>query len=161
MKTNNKSGFSLLELLVVVSIIAVLIGLALPNFIGARERARDTRRKAELNELKKALRLYYNDFETYPATGTGTNIVGCGTNGDQACPVAGPFQAGGASGDETMYMKRLPQGTYFYTRAASGDDFRLRMVLDNRSDPDLTTSQAQCPPLSGTYGATDYVVCAD
>lgn len=161
MRNEYQHGFSLLELLVVVSIIAVLIGLALPNFMGARERARDTRRKAELNELKKALRLYYNDYSIYPATGTGTNIVGCGTSGDAACPQAGPFQAGGAAGTDTMYMKRMPQGTYFYTRAASGDDFRLRMTLDNRSDTDLTTSQTQCPPLSGTYGATDYVVCAD
>ena len=58
---NVSRGFSLIELLVVIAITAALIAVALPNFVGARERARDVKRKAEMAELRNALRLYYND----------------------------------------------------------------------------------------------------
>ena len=51
-------GFSLLELLVVIAIIAVILAVAVANFVGARQRARDVRKKAELTQLKSALRLY-------------------------------------------------------------------------------------------------------
>src|SRR3989304_4722403 len=75
-----KKGFSLIELLVVITIIAALVAVALPNFLGARQRARDAKKKAELRELKSALRLYYNDFNSYPG-GTGYYIKGCGATG--------------------------------------------------------------------------------
>ena len=62
--SNNKQkeAFTLVELLVSIAVIATIIGLALPNFLGARTRARDARRKGELGQLKTALQLYYNDY---------------------------------------------------------------------------------------------------
>ncbi|MBI3577150.1 prepilin-type N-terminal cleavage/methylation domain-containing protein [Candidatus Gottesmanbacteria bacterium] len=168
-------GFTLLELLVVIAIIAVIIGLALPNFLGARERARDYKRKAELLELKTALRLYFSDYNKYPSWSNGLLIWGCGTSGGSVCPACttAEFAAGGADGCGTIYMRRLPKSTsggveYRYYQTNAGDDFRLKVTLENASDPDLATSQVKCPTTtpvgSGTninYGATDYVVCAD
>src|SRR3990167_2876055 len=93
-----KKGFSLIELLVVISIIAVISAVGMTNFLGARERARDARRKQELVQLRNALRLYYNDYRGYPATDSDTYIMGCGVDGDTTCPGAcsgGQFAAGG------------------------------------------------------------------
>lgn len=124
-----RQGFSLIELLVVIAIIAVLVALALPNFLGARERARDTKKKEELVQLKNALRLYYNDRQTYPASdATNQYIMGCGTTWADQCPKLGPFQAGPV-GSETMYMKKLPD-SYTYTLVGT-DDFLLKTTLDN------------------------------
>lgn len=153
-------GFSLIELLVVITIIAALVAVALPNFLGARQRAKDARRKAELGELKSALRLYYNDYNSYPS-GSGAAINGCGTAGTSACPQTGPFQAGPA-GSETVYMKRLP-AEYLYSlhplHPTNTDDFLAKVTLDNTSDPDIPVSQARCGYPIPTPG--EYHICAD
>ncbi|MFA5103139.1 MAG: type II secretion system protein, partial [Candidatus Thermoplasmatota archaeon] len=44
-----KQGFTLIELLVAIAIMAVIMALAFPNYLSARERARDTKLKAEMN----------------------------------------------------------------------------------------------------------------
>ncbi len=155
-----QSGFSLIELLVVITIIAALVGVAMPNFLGARQRAKDSRKKAELRELRNALRLYYNDFRAYPG-GTGYYINGCGTVGTSQCSRTGPFQAG-ESGSETVYMKSLPLD-YNYNRhplkPTDTDDFLLKVVLDNLSDGDIAGSQLRCGYPTPT--PSEYHICAD
>src|SRR3989304_7925641 len=85
-KMNNKKGFTLIELIVVISIIGVLSTLIINNLNDARSRARDTKRKQELSGLKIALRLYYNDYQTYPAADAGNgDILGCGATGTDTC----------------------------------------------------------------------------
>ena len=147
-------GFTLIELIVVMSIIGVLATLIINNLNDARARARDSKRKTELTQLKTALRIYYNDYQTYPAhPGGNADIMGCGATGTDAC---------GGSEEEfsttsTTYMKQLPSFTY-YSQDDSGEGFTLKTTLENASDSDLTTSQSQC---SGTHVATDFVLCAD
>ena len=53
-----RTGFTLIELLVVISIIGLLAGLVISNVAGVRERARDVERKTDLDQIKKALRMY-------------------------------------------------------------------------------------------------------
>ena len=158
-------GFSLIELLVVISIIAVITGLSLTNFLGARERARDTRRKSDLQQLKNALRLYYNDYNKYPASDSNTYIAGCGTDGTVKCPgtcVAGEFAAGGADGCSTVYMRTLPT-EYTYDRhpnkPGDTDEFLLSVTLENASDENSAASQGRCGISPAV--AQQYVVCAD
>lgn len=154
-----KKGFTLIELLVVVSIIAMLTALIMVNFNAARERARDVQRKSDLDNVKKALRMYYNDNGLYPAHSTDNEIVGCGTG-------ASPAACGWGSGwtRQTMtYMKVLPQDTiqgqtYSYLQQSIGQDFRLWATLENKSDGEITKSQARC---SGSWSVGQYVVCAD
>jgi len=148
-----KFGFTLIELLVVIGIIATLTGLALPNYMGARERARDARKKGELHELKQALRLYYNDYETYPADNNAGGIMGC-VDGATLCTTT-------FATTSTTYMKRMPED-YSYSQENAGEDFRLVAALETASDGDLAASQTRCPDLGGgEWAATDYVVCAD
>lgn len=54
-------GFTLIELLIVIAIIGILSALIVPNFMAARERARDSRRKSDLSQVQKALELYHQD----------------------------------------------------------------------------------------------------
>ena len=161
----DSAGFSLIELLVVISIIAVITAVGMTNFLGARERARDARRKQDLVQLKNALRLYYNDYNAYPASISDTYIGGCGTDGTAQCPgscTGAEFAAGGADGCATVYMRELP-AQYTYERhpnkLTDTDDFLLSVTLENASDEDSTTSQARCGITPAT--ASTYVVCAD
>lgn len=160
----DKKGFTLIELLVVISIIGVLATLIVTNLNEARGRAKDVKKKQTLTQLKTALRLYYNDFGGYPATGNGRVFNACGTNGTTACTPDGVFSAGSGP---TVYMNRLVKnGDYFefnYYPCDSGNSYVLKVTLDNTSDPDIATSQLRCPAAacSLSYSATEYVVCAD
>lgn len=64
----NKKGFTLIELLVVIVIIGILAaivgGIVLAN---GRKRANDATAKSRMGEIKKALEVYYNDNDAYPA----------------------------------------------------------------------------------------------
>lgn len=65
MKSDIK-GFTLIGVLVAISIIGVLATEVLSSLSSARERARDTRRLTEAKSLQKALELYYLDNNEYP-----------------------------------------------------------------------------------------------
>lgn len=61
-----RAGFSFIELLVAVSIIAILAAIAIPNFLEAQTRSKVARVKAELATLATALEAYHVDNNVYP-----------------------------------------------------------------------------------------------
>lgn len=60
-----ESGFTLIELMVVVLIIAILIAIAVPTFLGARERAHDSKTKRELRDGLVAAKVHYVDTRDF------------------------------------------------------------------------------------------------
>lgn len=56
---NNLRGFSLIELLVVISIIAILSVIGITVFSGVQKNARDASRKADIDAISKALEVNY------------------------------------------------------------------------------------------------------
>lgn len=66
-------GFTLIELMIVVAIIAILAGILIPNFTHARAQAQTAACEANLREIATAFELYYADLQVYPA-GTGASI---------------------------------------------------------------------------------------
>lgn len=73
----HQKGFTLVELLVVISIASLLASIVLNSLKGVRVKARDARRMTDLKEIQKALTLYYHDYGAYPgmsvSTGEGAN----------------------------------------------------------------------------------------
>ena len=61
-----KKGFTIIEMLIVVTIIAVLAGLILRGMGGALPRSRDARRLGDLKNIQNMLELYYTKHNTYP-----------------------------------------------------------------------------------------------
>jgi len=135
MKKNK--GFSLIELLVVISIIGVLTTVLVMNFVGSRERARDAQKIQNLNSIKNALRMYYNENQAYPANLS--SIVGVGTSG---------YIAG--LGDTT--------GGLYYGLTGGGDGFILKVPLEVGAGNEDINSQTNCG-----IGVTEkyYAVCAN
>jgi general secretion pathway protein G len=70
---NMQRGFSLLEVLVSISIIVMIASVLLAGFSAAREKAQDSQRITELRQLKFALELYHNDHGHYPRESEGAN----------------------------------------------------------------------------------------
>lgn len=150
-----QNGFSLVELLVVISIIGTLAGLLITNLVGVRGRAADSKIKNNMRSLKTALRLYYNDYQQYPNASSG-DMLGCGTDGDTACTEGGVFSAGTGP---TVYMQELPE-SFTYTVSGDNESFVIATTLSNASDADIETSATSC---GQTYTASSsaYFVCND
>lgn len=62
-----KNGFTLVELLVVISIVGLLSSVVFSGLQSARVKARDTKRMSDLRQIRMALELYYDSNGTYPA----------------------------------------------------------------------------------------------
>jgi len=128
-----KKAFTLVELLVVISIIGTLVAILLPNFMGARERARDAQKIQDAYAIKNALRMYYNDNQAYPTPNAGTVNL------------------------PTSYM--MPSGLeHTYEQTNSGDGFVIRILLESGQGDDDLESQRKCG-----VGATNkiFAVCAN
>ena len=67
----NVKGFTLVELIIVISVIAILIGIALPRMRGMIDEGNTTRAAAELRTLQAAVESYYvHNSKVYPPTGS-------------------------------------------------------------------------------------------
>ena len=71
----NKKGFTLIELLVVIAIIGVLASIVLASLNTARRKGRDTRRVADVGQIRLALELYFDSSRSYPP-GTQAALAG-------------------------------------------------------------------------------------
>lgn len=144
----HKIGFTLIEILVVISILAAFVTMLVPNFMVARVKARDSKRKSDLKQIQKALELYRQD-QTPPIY-----------------PAALPTPCGSwKSADlSTTYMNVVPgdpmtscptQTGYHYVRDPS-DTMRydLYTCLEDKADSERTN----CPP-SGFTCATGPGYC--
>src|SRR5437867_2776369 len=61
-----KRGFTLVELLAVIAIIAILISILLPVVIGARQRAQQVQCAANLKQLGMAMTMYTQQYRFFP-----------------------------------------------------------------------------------------------
>ena len=79
---NSKKGFTLVELVIVMAVIAVILSVVIPNLRGMQQESQITKAEGELNTLKSAIVSYWrNNGNVYPAnittalTGASPQIV--------------------------------------------------------------------------------------
>lgn len=61
-----EKGFTLIELIIVITLIGILVGLGLPQFKNATKRTREAALKENLFTLRKLINQYYVDKGNYP-----------------------------------------------------------------------------------------------
>jgi len=70
-----EKGFTLIELLIVVAIIGIVAGIAIPRFLGARTVARVTRAFADMRTIADGLEMYFTDENKYPTALTDADLA--------------------------------------------------------------------------------------
>lgn len=74
MNMNLRKGFTLIEILIVVAIIAILASVVLVGLGPTQQAGRDARRSSDLHEVQNGLELYYNRNGSYPVLSADSGI---------------------------------------------------------------------------------------
>lgn len=116
----NKKGFTLIELLVVIMILGILAALITGNFFTSLKKGRDAKRKGDLEQIQRALEMYYEDKKAYPLALT---------FGGKLC------ETGACGANEKVYMQKVPDdpisGKDYQYLSTSGADYKLFACLEN------------------------------
>jgi general secretion pathway protein G len=115
-QVTHESGFTLVEMLVVLVIMALLMALIAPNFLGRVGGARSQSAQAQIENLASALEIYSLDVGRYPATELGLSALVQPPAGEIGW--AGPYlRRGGVPND--------PWGNAYIYRSDTADHFAL------------------------------------
>lgn len=71
-KHSSRGGFTLIEILLVISIIAVLSSIGMVSYMSAVRRSRDTKRISDIEQIRTALEMHRTDRGFYPDEGGGS-----------------------------------------------------------------------------------------
>ena len=122
----NRKGFTLVELVVVIAIIGILAGIAIPRFIDATETARGAKIVADMRTIQAAEIMYYAKYAKYPSntaatTGGDANFVAL-IQGGWPTPPNGSFSIAKTLGTDTAgtFTAGTTATAYTYTNASAG-----------------------------------------
>ena len=172
----HQSGFSLVEILVVLAIIAILSSILYINVSQGSAQSRDAQRQADLRAVSNALELYKNKYGEYPQ---GCNAAGTwsGHALDYACSSGNQYIVGLAP----EFISRLPQDPklngnnsgYVYATNVEGSAYimKARLTVESETigydhpfkscDTDNSSSLGPvCNKLSSNLGGSRPAWCA-
>jgi general secretion pathway protein G len=133
-------GFSLIELLIVIAIIAILSSLAFASLNSVRIKSRDSNRISDIKQLQTALSHYYQDNNAYPtAAQFNSSLV-------------------------PAYLPALPKdpvtnSSYAYSTLGVGvtcSGYHLGAVLEDPGNPSLSADADAAPGARCTGGSVDF-----
>ncbi len=154
----NGAGFTLVELLVVISILGVLVSITSVAFRSAQIRGRDAERKSDLKQIFNALELFYADYGKYPDD-AGSVINACPYNSATGTGSACTWGSGEFTDSKTTYIKVVPKdpksGFFYYYRVvpnSSNQQFQIFARLENDQDSGCLGGNCTVPPVTYLCG---------
>lgn len=148
---STRRGFTLVELLIVITILGVLGSIGFVSFRGIQERARDTARKTDLRQLGVALEIYRQSNSGKYIT---TASAYCDSiNSDKFYTDIAQYMSGSVPNDPSTDNRYC-----YYSEGTNGASFRLFAKLENCSDPDINV---QCQNYNFSVPSADLTFACD
>jgi type II secretion system protein G len=144
-----EKGFTLIELLIVVAIIGIVAGIAIPRFLGARTVARVTRAFADMRTIADGLEMYFTDENKYPVLGEGETLADVADLKKYITTIPkDPFD-----GDDGPYR--------YYSNGDADTPASMWLIVSNGPDLDADIAAADIDfgedPVSGELGGPNGV----
>jgi general secretion pathway protein G len=151
----DRAGFTLVEILIVVIILGILAAVAIPQFTGSTDEARDVTLKANLTQMRNAIELYYHQHNNvYPGAKHFTD----GSTTTTAAEAESSFVAqltlytDGSGVSSTSKTATYKYGPYMKVGIPENPYNELTSVLADLANTDLSLAAS-----SGTAGWKFYV----
>lgn len=125
--TAKKSGFTLIELLVAITIIAVLSSIGFTIFSGTQSKARDSRRKQDLQTIATALELYQQKNNFYVKTASPQDCTNT-QNSDTLYSAIGSYISNGQVPTDPL---NTTEKYCYFSQDTTGGSFRLYAKLES------------------------------
>ncbi len=109
-RLNKDEGFTLIELMVVVLIIAILVAIAIPTFLGQRKNAQDSAAKSNVRNALATEKAYFSVNQVFTATTADLAAIEPNLFGTGADPVSVVIGTGGVS---VCLTQQSAGGDYF------------------------------------------------
>lgn len=130
-RNRNIKAFTLIEILIVISIIGLLSAISIFGLRGAREAGRDARRKADLETIRSGIELYRADCGAYPLD---SDIV-FGDSLSGSCPTSNTY---------IQIIPNDPLTGYQYDYVPQGVGYTICAGLEGTTTADTRCVSANC-----------------
>lgn len=132
-----KKGFTIIELLIVMAVIAILVGIAIPSFRAMQTEAWRTKAEGDVRVLKIALESYYKNHGSFPLVAAWQSTLRAETPPVLEAILDDPFNPG------TPYAYSLsPSGSYYVVYSV-GPGGTGSVTIDDNGD--LTVASGTSP----------------
>lgn len=138
-----KKGFTLIEILVAVTIIAVLVSIGVVSYASVNKRSRDAKRKGDVEQLRSALEMYRADIGSYPNTGSGSWTDASGLSATLVTPYLPAIPSDPKSTQTYRYKATNVSGGNYY-------GYCLTAYFESQEEADTCTPDSASQPV-GTY----------
>ena len=161
--TLKSRAFTLIELLIVITIISVLLGAISFSYSAAQRKGRDGKRKADLKAVQQALETYFTANGEYPMENAG--LIRCQPDpydGGTIVAWGDEFKCVSSTEGTTSFLGSLPKDPnpdpaieYYYWAESVGLrlTYQIEAMLENDNDPDYKPPEV-CDKHSTSFSAT-------
>jgi prepilin-type N-terminal cleavage/methylation domain-containing protein len=160
--TNERKGFTLIEILIVVAIIAILASVVLVGLGPTQQAGRDARRLSDIHEVQNGLELYYNKCGFYPGSAAAA-ACGAANNAATTGYSAGATSLNAALTGSGLQITTVPLDPtnatphlyFFKTNGATASTYLLATVLENTNNSIFTGYTPLTAAQVSSYGSGD------